>query len=54
MLKKVKGLGKSKEKDDVNHAKREHVSSNHAEDHRHKRPGQLDGPGKQNKTYNTQ
>ena len=39
ILKKVKGLRESKEKNDVNHAKRKHISSNHAEDHRNEWPG---------------
>ena len=52
ILKKVKGLWESKEKNDVNHTERKHVSRYHAEDHRNEWPSQLDRPGMEN-TYNT-
>ena len=41
ILKKVKGLTEAKQKDDVNHTEREHVSCYHAEDHGNEWTSQL-------------
>lgn len=41
-LEEEEGLGESKEDDNVDDGEGKHVSGDHAEDHRHKRSGQLD------------
>ena len=46
LLQCVEGLGEPEQDDDVDDAEGEHVSRDHAEDHRHEGSGQLDGPGK--------
>ena len=51
LLEEIEGLGESKQDDDVDDGEGEHVSSDHAEDHGHKRPGQLDGTGRREKLH---
>lgn len=46
LLEKVEDLSEPEEDDDVDDGEREHVSGDHAEDHRHERAGQLDRTAK--------